>query len=129
MGTQTIRIDQLADTVMKGLEDYAKLAASDLKTDVQKAGKKVKEQIESTAPKDTGKYAKSWAVKKVKETSDSIEVVVHSKTRYQLTHLLEFGHAKRNGGRVAARPHIAAAEQAGMEQLQREIERDLRKGG
>lgn len=129
MSTQTVRVDQLADAVMKGLEDYARLAVDDLKADVQKAGKKVKEQIETTAPKDTGKYAKSWTVKKTKETSDSIEIVVHSKNRYQLTHLLEFGHAKRNGGRVAARPHIAAAEEAGMEQLKRYIERDLQKGG
>lgn len=127
--SQTIKIDQLADTVMKGLEDYAKLAVDDLNADVQKAGKTVKEQIETTAPKDTGKYAKSWTVKKTKETSDSIVVVVHSKNRYQLTHLLEFGHAKRGGGRVAARPHIAAAEQAGIDQLTRDIERDLRKGG
>ncbi len=125
---QTVRIDQLADAVMKGLEDYAKLATDDLKADVQKAGKKVKEQIESTAPKKTGKYAKSWAVKKTKETSDSIQVVVHSK-RYQLTHLLEFGHAKRGGGRTRAFPHIEPAEQAGIEQLMRDIERDLKKGG
>ena len=73
MGTQTIRIDQLADTVMKGMEEYAKLAAEDLKKDVQKAGKTVKQQIESTAPKKTGKYSKSWAVKKTRETSDSIQ--------------------------------------------------------
>ena len=33
MSVQTIRVDQLADTVMKGLEDYAKLAVDDLKTD------------------------------------------------------------------------------------------------
>ena len=64
-------IDQLADTVMKGMEEYAKLAAEDLKKDVQKAGKTVKQQIESTAPKKTGKYSKSWAVKKTRETSDS----------------------------------------------------------
>lgn len=128
MGT-TIPISELANEVMKGLKEYADLATEDLKKDVEKAGKKVKEQIESTAPKDTGKYAKSWAVKKTRETSDSIELVVHSKTRYQLTHLLEFGHAKRNGGRVAARPHLAAAEQAGIEQLTRDIERDLQKGG
>ena len=125
---QTIRIEQLADTVMKGLENYAKLAADDLKADVQKAGKTVKQQIESTAPKKTGKYAKSWAVKKTRETSDSIRVVVYSK-RYQLTHLLEFGHAMRGGGRTRAFPHIAPAEQAGIEQLARDIERDLRKGG
>ena len=125
---QTVRIDQLADAVMKGLEDYANLAADDLKRDVQKAGKAVKQQIESTAPKKTGKYAKSWAVKKTRESSDSIQVVVHSK-RYQLTHLLEFGHAKRGGGRTRAFPHIAPAEQAGIEQLKRDIERDLQKGG
>lgn len=125
---QTIRIEQLADVVMKGMEDYAKLAAEDLKKEVQKAGKTVKRQIESTAPKKTGKYSKSWAVKKTKETSDSIQIVVHSK-RYQLTHLLEFGHAKRNGGRARVFPHIAPAEQAGIEQLTRDIERDLQKGG
>ena len=60
--SQTIKIDQLADTVMKGMEDYAKLAVDDLKADVQKAGKTVKRQIESTAPKKTGKYSKSWAI-------------------------------------------------------------------
>ncbi len=117
---QTIKIDQLADTVMKGMEEYAKLAAEDLKKDVQKAGKTVKQQIESTAPKKTGKYSKSWAVKKTRETSDSIQIVVHSK-RYQLTHLLEFGHAKRGGGRTRAFPHIAPAEQAGIEQLTRDM--------
>lgn len=79
---QIIKIEQLADTVMKGMEDYAKLAAEDLKKDVQKAGKTVKQQIESTAPKKTGKYSKSWAVKKTRETSDSIQVVVHSKRNH-----------------------------------------------
>ena len=95
---------------------------------MKKAGDTVKKQIEGTAPKKTGKYSKSWAVKKTRETSDSIQIVVHSK-RYQLTHLLEFGHAKRGGGRTRAFPHIAPAEQAGIEQLTRDIERDLRKGG
>ena len=126
---QTIRIDELADTVMKGLKEYAQLAADDLKEDVKKAGKTVKQQIESTAPRKTGKYAKSWAVKKTRETSDSIQVVVHSKNRYQLAHLLEYGHAKRGGGRTRAFPHIAPAEQASTEQLVKDIERDLRKGG
>ena len=72
---QTIKIDQLADTVMKGMEEYAKLAAEDLKKDVQKAGKTVKRQIESTAPKKTGKYSKSWVVKDSKEVqTESLEI-------------------------------------------------------
>ena len=127
--SKTIKIDQLADEVMKGMEEYAKLAVDDLKADVQKAAKTVQNQIKSTAPVRTGKYAKSWSTKKTKETSDSIEYTVYSKNRYQIAHLLENGHAKRGGGRVAAIPHIAPAEQAGAEQLVRDIERDLRKGG
>ena len=127
--SQTIKIDQLADTVMKGLQEYAKLATDDLKTDVQKAAKMVQTQIKDTAPRKTGRYAKSWTSKKTKETSDSIEYTVHSKNRYMLTHLLENGHAKCGGGRVRAIPHIAPAEAAGAEQLVRDVERDLRKGG
>lgn len=126
--SQTIKIDQLADTVMKGMQEYAKLATDDLKKDVQKAAKAVQDQIRDTAPRKTGRYAKSWTSKKTKETSDSIEYTVHSKNRYQLTHLLENGHAKRGGGRVRAFPHIAPAESAGAEQLVRDVERDLRKG-
>jgi hypothetical protein len=42
---------------------------------------------------------------------------------------LEFGHAKCGGGRTRAFPHIAPAEQTGIEQLTRDIERDLQKGG
>ena len=127
--SRTVKIDQLADAVMEGLQEYKDLAVEDLKADVEKAAKTVKSQIESTAPKRTGKYAKSWASKKTKETSDSIEYTVHSKNRYQLAHLLENGHAKRGGGRVRAIPHIAPAETAGEEQLIRDIERDLKKGG
>ena len=122
----TVRIDDLADELMKGLKDYAQLAVDDLKTAIKNAGETVKDEIEKTAPKKTGKYRKSWAVKKTNETSDSIKVVVHSKTQYRLTHLLENGHAKRGGGRVAARPHIAPAEKKGEEQLIREVERKLR---
>ena len=55
-------------------------------------------------------------------------VTVHSRNRYQLAHLLEFGHAKRGGGRVSGRAHIAPAEQAGIEQLEKDIERCIRNG-
>lgn len=127
--SKTVKIDQLADEVMKGLQEYKDLAVDDLKKDVQKAAKTVQEQIKNNAPKKTGRYAKSWASKKTKETSDSIEYTVHSKNRYQLTHLLENGHAKRGGGRVRAIPHIAPAEETGAEKLIRDVERDLKKGG
>ena len=118
-------IDNLAKTIMEGIQEYADVASEDVKTAVRKAGKNVKAEISANAPRRTGAYAKSWTVKTEKETANSLEVVVHSKNRYQIAHLLEHGHAKRGGGRVSARPHIAAAEEAGIEQLQRDIERCL----
>ena len=128
MSGNRIKVDQLAATVMKELEDYADLATTDMKAAVRKAGNTVRNEIKSGAPSRTGKYAASWTVKTERETSQSLELVVHSRNRYQLAHLLEFGHAKRGGGRVAARPHIASAEQKGIEELEHAIERSLSHG-
>lgn len=125
MSSDRVSIDQMASAIMEGLQDYADLATDDLKTAVKKAGTTVRKQIQATAPSDTGKYAKSWSVKSTKETSNSLEVTVYSKNRYQLAHLLEYGHAKRGSGRTKAQPHIAPAEEAAISQLERDIKRSL----
>lgn len=121
----TIKIDNLSNEILQGLKEYANLATDDLKKSIRKAGNTVRKEIAISAPKDTGAYAKSWSVKKTKETSNTLELTVHSKNRYQLAHLLEYGHAKRGGGRVAAKPHIAKAEQNAIETLESEITRAL----
>ena len=123
---QTVQIGKLADAVMETLEEYADLAAEDVKQAVRDAGETVREEIRANAPKDTGDYAKSWAVKKTKETSSSLMLTVHSKNRYQLAHLLEFGHVLRKGGRTRAFPHIAPAEERAAQTLEREVEKALR---
>lgn len=123
-----VSIDALADTVMEYLDEYADVSTEGMKKAVRKAGNTVKKEIGANAPKDTGAYGKSWSVKNTKETSKSLEVTVYSRNRYQLAHLLEFGHAKRGGGRVAGKSHIAPAEENGIRQLESEIERSLRNG-
>lgn len=125
----TVKIEELAPAVMKQLEEYSHLTADDLKTAVKNAGKTVRQEIKTTAPTDTGAYRKSWAVKTTYEDSRRLAVTVYSRPpHYRLTHLLEHGHAKRGGGRVAARPHIGKAEEIGMKQLEKDIERSLRNG-
>lgn len=123
--SRKVTIDGMAAEIMAGLIDYADLASDDMKTAVKKAGSTVRKEIKANAPKDTGTYASSWSVKKTKETAHSLEVTVYSKKRYQMAHLLEFGHAKRGGGRVPGKPHIGPAEEAGIEKLTEEIERSL----
>ena len=119
-------IDDMDSAIMTELGKYADLAADDLKDAVKETAKSVRKDIQDNAPVDTGKYKKSWSVKNVHEDSESIDLVVHSRNRYQIAHLLEHGHAKRGGGRVAARPHIASAEQRGSEKLVEAIESKLK---
>ena len=106
-------IDNMASEIMKGLKEYRDLADNVMKKAVRKTAATVKNEISANAPKDTGAYAKSWATKKISENNHSLTVSVHSKNRYQIAHLLEHGHAKRNGGRVSGKPHIAPAERKG----------------
>ena len=118
-------IDDLTAEVMQGLSEYAELTDKAMKKAVRKTATAVKNEIAANAPEKTGRYKKSWATKKVKENSHTLEMTVHSKDRYQLTHLLEKGHALRNGGRARAFPHIAPAEEHGAEMLEDLIRKEL----
>ncbi len=118
-------IDDMASEVVKGLNEYAELADVSMKKAVRKTATAVKNEISANAPKKTGRYKKSWAARKTRENSHTLEMTVHSKDRYQIAHLLEHGHAKRNGGRVEGIPHIAPAEEHGEEMLARLIEKEL----
>ncbi len=125
MADQNVGVDGLADAVMRGLREYADLATDSMKTAVTNASKTVRKEISANAPVRRGTYKKSWRTKKTRENANVLEVTVYSPKRYMIAHLLENGHAKRGGGRVAGKPHIAPAEQHGVDQLTREIEEAL----
>ncbi|MDK8337677.1 HK97 gp10 family phage protein [Gardnerella sp. DNF00476] len=116
-----VSIGSLSKEVIRELKTYAKVTTGKVKEAVKNAGKTAKEEINMTAPKRTGAYAKSWAVKTLNETGSRLVLVVHSRNKYQLTHLLEYGHAKRGGGRVEARAHIKLAEEKAVKSFEEKI--------
>jgi len=120
-----VDIDHMAAAITEALEEYQDLAVDDVKDAIKATGKAVQREVENTAPRDTGAYAKSWAVKTTGEGADSLTQTVYSRNKYQLTHLLEYGHAKRGGGRVPAQPHLADAEEKGGQILEQELRRRL----
>lgn len=123
---QTVSVEELSSTVKRQLEEYCSFTADEVKQIVAEVSENVKKEIKENAPVDTGAYRNSWKVTKAKETATSLAVVVHSEKHYRLTHLLEKGHAKRGGGRVAARVHIAPAEANAEKQLIEKVERSLK---
>lgn len=99
-----------ADEVSKGLLKAQKTVA-----------KETTDQIKSKAPKRTGAYASDWAFKRQRKG-----YTVYNRKHYQLTHLLEFGHALRNGGRSQAYPHIKPAENFAIKEYTKEAERVIK---
>ena len=114
---KTVSIDEMGNAIAKEFEEYVELTASEVKTICKEVADDCKKKIEDEAPVDTGRYKKSWSITETKNSSLGAEYTVHSKTQYRLTHLLEFGHAKRGGGRTKAQPHISKGEQLAIQEL------------
>lgn len=69
-------------------------------------------------------YSKGWRLKKDKLGKNRYSIKIHNKTDYQLTHLLEFGHATRNGKRTKAQVHIRPVEKKYSEKFEQRLKKD-----
>ena len=112
-----VTVDEMDQAIQEQLQKYTGSITEDMKDSLRESAKEIRRDISRNSPVRTGKYKKSWSVKKLSEDSTGLDLVVHSKNRYQLTHLLEHGHALRNGGRVEGKPHIKPAEESGKKKL------------
>lgn len=74
-----------------------------------------------------GSYAKSWTLKNGKKDKEKYSKIIHNKEHYRLTHLLEFGHANRNGTRSNPIPHIRKTEDKYREKFEKELEQRIRR--
>lgn len=116
-----VSVDGLADAIAAELAAYEQEVTDGLKTEVRSAANEAKRDIRDGSPTLSGDYRKGWATKVQYESVDDIRVRVYNRKEYQLTHLLENGHAKVNGGRVAAQPHIMPAEKKAEEKLLKKV--------
>lgn len=107
------------------LNDYVEEVQQVLDESIEEVSQKAVEKLRSSSPVGaTGRYAKGWDVKK-----DGTGRVVYNKTDYQLTHLLENGHAIVNQygkyGRVEGVKHIKPVEDWAVSELPVRISRGL----
>lgn len=120
--------DKFSKELFKILETYKADVMDSLQKSVNETAKETVKELKSTSPKQTGEYAKGWRVKKDNSTIFDCKVVIHNKTHYQLTHLLENGHALSNGrGRTKPQPHIAPAYDAVSDRLYKHFKENLPK--
>lgn len=106
-------IEKLDSEIKKILEEYADDVTKNTGEIVKKVGQKGAKAVKASAAAavgGSGKYAAGWTYE-VEKTRLSTTVTIYNKSLPGLAHLLENGHAKTGGGRVAGRPHIAPVEQ------------------
>ena len=65
---RSVSAGYLADAIMDSLREYSGLAVDEMKEAVRAAGNTVRDEIRENAPKDTGTYAKSWTVKRQRQS-------------------------------------------------------------
>ena len=123
-----VTADKLSEAIVESLEEYAGQVDDMVKQAVNQVTDECLEEIRQNSPKDTGDYQKGWRKKKTFENGSQLRNVVYNATDYQLTHLLEKGHAKVGGGRVAGIPHIAPAEEHAAKSLEEKIKRGVSGG-
>ena len=140
-GAVTISVDKLAATIQEYLKGFGDEADYALEMGARTAAEKAVSTLKATSPRFSsatqnrtnrkgtkrrtrGKYARGWRAK-TEGLGGSHLYIIHNATDYQLTHLLEKGHALRQGGRSPAIVHIKPVEQAAIKDFEDYIERFL----
>lgn len=107
-------------------EDVEKSTAEAVPKVARRAAKALREESAQTFGSPSGKqlYAKGWRSKAEKGRMRTTAVVYNAQAP-GLAHLLEHGHANRDGGRTPGRAHISPVEQMVLDQFEKELEAKL----
>ena len=114
---KTLRMDSLAIAITKELSEYTEEVQKEVEEIAKDVAEKSATKLVENSPDRTGGYKKGWDVREVKGGYE-----VYNKTVPYLTHLLEKGHAKRNGGRTEPIPHIAPVEEEAISEFEKRVE-------
>ncbi len=119
------KIEGVAKEIMKQLAYYAHDVKEKVEDAKNETAQQIKKEITKDSPEKRPSYKKGWRIKRT-----SKRLIVHNKTDYQLTHLLEYGHILKNRGRnvgeTGVHPHIRPAEQRGIKDYLKKIKKAVK---
>ena len=124
----TIDISCMGSEIMQALDDFNDDINKKVEMLVDDVAKDTVAMLKASSPVGKagsprrGSYRDGWGIvhkrKCVRGIAHVVTAVVRNRTDWQLTHLLEKGHADiRHGGRVDPIVHIAPAEEMAREKM------------
>lgn len=124
-----INIGDLEKTISEELTIYCDDVTEKLKKISDDVMENLVKNTKKDANKRTGKYAKAITSKRTKETKRSRVNTWYVKgPEYRKSHLLEKGHAKKNGGRTRAFPFISKNEQIAVNDYENQVKEVIKNG-
>ena len=119
---KTIQTNEMANEITRMLSEYTEEATDIAKQVVDNISKEVNAEILNHITFHDKTYSKGFKVKTSFENRRNKRNTRYVAKEYQLTHLLEYGHITRNGGRTRAFPHV----KYGNDYLEQNFEREMK---
>lgn len=123
-----IKIDQLNEAIERELTLYSHEVTDRLKEETKTSMKKLVKRTKETAPvgKRSHHYKDNIRSKTLNENTRGISMLWYvGGSDYRLSHLLNNGHATKDGGRVQGTHFISNAEKEITEEFERRIKEVL----
>lgn len=114
MSKSKVDVSDISAEISKYLDKYVEDIHDQVVEVTEDLTQKAVEELKVKSPRGNRKgnaYWMGWESKIKIKGKQKYHRVIWNKTNYQLTHLLESGHATRNGGRTTAQPHIKPVEE------------------
>lgn len=125
-----ITLGELGNVIADTVNEFSRDFTEKLEVVNKKIAEETKDIVKEKAPVRTSKYKKSITIKKEEMGFGRTKRTIHVKApHYRLTHLLEHGHATRNGGRTRAFKHWKPAEDYAIKHYVDDVIEAIENGG
>lgn len=129
--SNSISLDQLSEAINEELTLYSNHVIEGVKKEAKKSMGQLVKKTKETAPvgKRRKHYRDSIRSKKLSENSRSVTYLWYvAGSDYRLSHLLEKGHALRDGGRVEGSHFIERASDSILKEYTQAVEEVIKNG-
>ena len=126
-----VNIDSLDEAISKELTVYSKNVTDALKNEAKSHMSRLVKKTKETAPVGNRRkhYRDNITSKKTQENDRGVSYSWYVKgSDYRLSHLLENGHALRNGDRVKGTHFIAKASEPILADYEKKVEEVIKNG-